>query len=153
MKLLFPLQLGLSLALLLGPLAVSPAQAQRIVIDGRGIVVEPSTGGSVILNPDQPVFPPILPSAVPFSIDEEGKIVSAPGYRCSAATAADNSPIICRSQFNRNDVVVYERDGQSNTFFVNADNTVIRPSGSGLRILPSSEPVTPSGSGLRIILD
>jgi len=36
MKLLFPLQLGLSLALLLGPLAVSPAQAQRIVIDGRG---------------------------------------------------------------------------------------------------------------------
>jgi hypothetical protein len=88
MKLLFPLQLGLSLALLLGPLAVSPAQAQRIVIDGRGIVVEPSTGGSVILNPDQPVFSPILPSAVPFSIDEEGKIVSAPwlplqcGYCC-----------------------------------------------------------------------
>lgn len=153
MKLLFPLQLGLSLALLLGPLAVSPAQAQRIVIDGRGIVVEPSTGGSVILNPGQTVFPPILPSAVPFSIDGEGRIVSAPGYRCSAATAADNSPIICRSQFNRNDVVVYERDGQSNTFFVNADNTVIRPSGSGLRILPSSEPVTPSGSGLRIILD
>lgn len=80
-------------------------------------------------------------------------MVSAPGYRCSAATAADNSPIICRSQFNSNDVVVYERDGRSNTFFVNTDNTGIRPSGSGLRILPNSEPVQPSGSGLRIILN
>ncbi len=151
MKLFFPRPLGLSLALLLG--AVAPAQAQRIVIDGRGIVVEPSTGGSVILNPDQPLLAPIPPGGVPFSIDAEGQVVSAPGYRCSAATAADNAPIICRSQFNPNDVVVYERDGRSNTFFVNTDNTVIQPSGSGLRILPNSEPVQPSGSGLRIILN
>ncbi len=145
MKLSIPLQLSLSLALLLG--AVAPAQAQRIVIDGRGIVVEPSTGGSVILNPDQPLLAPIPPGGVPFSIDAEGQVVSAPGYRCSAATAADNSPIICRSQFNPNDVVVYERDGR------NTDNPVIQPSGSGLRILPNSEPVQPSGSGLRIILN
>ncbi|MFS8909613.1 hypothetical protein NW841_00520 [Synechococcus sp. H60.3] len=151
MKLFFPRPLGLSLALLLG--AVAPVQAQRIVIDGRGIVVEPSTGGSVILNPDQPLLAPFPPGGVPFSIDAEGQVVSAPGYRCSATTAADNSPIICRSQFNPNDVVVYERDGRSNTFFVNTDNTGIRPSGSGLRILPNSEPVQPSGSGLRILLN
>lgn len=151
MKLSIPLQLSLSLPLLLG--AVVPAQAQRIVIDGRGILVEPSTGGSVILNPDQPLLAPIPPGGVPFSLDAEGQVVSAPGYRCSAATAADNSPIICRSQFNPNDVVVYERDGRSNTFFVNTDNPVIQPSGSGLRILPNSEPVQPSGSGLRIILN
>ncbi len=146
MKLFFPYPLGLSLALLLG--AVAPVQAQRIVIDGRGIVVEPSTGGSLILNPDQPLLAPFPPRGVPFSIDAEGQVVSAPGYRCSATTAADNSPIICRSQFNPNDAVVYERDGRSNTF-----NTGIRPSGSGLRILPNSEPVQPSGSGLRILLN
>jgi len=148
MKLSIPLQLSLSLALLLG--AVVPAQAQRIVIDGRGILVEPSTGGSVILNPDQPLLAPIPPGGVPFSLDAEGQVVSAPGYRCSAATAADNSPILCRSQFNPSEVVVYERDGRPNTLF--ADN-VIRPTGSGLRILPNPGPGQSSGSGLRIILN
>ncbi len=154
MNTLFPLKFGLkagcaTLALLLGLVAVPTAEAQRITIDGRRIVVEPSTGGSVILNPTQPGFSP----GARFRIDEEGKIVSAPGYRCSAATAATDAPIICRSQFNRNDVVVYRRDRQSNTFFVNTDNTVIQPSGSGIRILPDSGTVTPPGSGLRIIRD
>ncbi|MFS8893943.1 hypothetical protein [Synechococcus sp. O70.1] len=146
MKLFLPLQLSLSLALLLGTGA--PAQAQRIVTDERGIVVEPSPGG--LLIPNQPLFAPIPPGRVPFSIDAEGQVVSAPGYRCSAATAADNSPILCRSQFNPRDVVVYERDGRPNTLF--ADN-VIRPTGSGLRILPNPGPGQSSGSGLRIILN
>jgi hypothetical protein len=148
MKLSLPLQLSLSLALLLGTGA--PAQAQRMVIDERGIVVEPSPGGLLILNPNQPLFAPIPPGRAPFSIDAEGQVVSAPGYRCSAATAADNSPILCRSQFNPSEVVVYERDGRSNTLF--ADN-VIRPTGSGLRILPNPGPGQSSGSGLRIILN
>jgi hypothetical protein len=126
----------------------APAQAQRIVTDERGIVVEPSPGG--LLIPNQPLFAPIPPGRVPFSIDAEGQVVSAPGYRCSAATAADNSPILCRSQFNPSDVVVYERDGRPNTLF--ADN-VIRPTGSGLRILPNPGPGQSSGSGLRIILN
>jgi hypothetical protein len=146
MKLFLPLQLSLSLALLLGTGA--PAQAQRIVIDERGIVVEPSPGG--LLIPNQPLFAPIPPGRVPFSIDAEGQVVSAPGYRCSPATAADNSPILCRSQFNPSEVVVYERDGRPNTLF--ADN-VIRPTGSGLRILPNPGPGQSSGSGLRIILN
>jgi hypothetical protein len=146
MKLFLPLQLSLSLALLLGTGA--PAQAQRIVTDERGIVVEPSPGG--LLIPNQPLFAPIPPGRVPFSIDAEGQVVSAPGYRCSAATAADNSPILCRSQFNPSEVVVYERDGRPNTLF--ADN-VIRPTGSGLRILPNPGPGQSSGSGLRIILN
>jgi hypothetical protein len=146
MKLFLPLQLSLSLALLLGTGA--PAQAQRIVTDERGIVVEPSPGG--LLIPNQPLFAPIPPGRVPFSIDAEGQVVSAPGYRCSPATAADNSPILCRSQFNPSDVVVYERDGRPNTLF--ADN-VIRPTGSGLRILPNPGPGQSSGSGLRIILN
>jgi hypothetical protein len=146
MKLFLPLQLSLSLALLLGTGA--PAQAQRMVIDERGIVVEPSPGG--LLIPNQPLFAPIPPGRVPFSIDAEGQVVSAPGYRCSAATAADNSPILCRSQFNPSEVVVYERDGRPNTLF--ADN-VIRPTGSGLRILPNPRPGQSSGSGLRIILN
>jgi hypothetical protein len=146
MKLFLPLQLSLSLALLLGTGA--PAQAQRIVIDERGIVVEPSPGG--LLIPNQPLFAPIPPGRVPFSIDAEGQVVSAPGYRCSAATASDNSPILCRSQFNPSEVVVYERDGRPNTLF--ADN-VIRPTGSGLRILPNPGPGQFSGSGLRIILN
>jgi hypothetical protein len=149
MKLFLPLQLSLSLALLLG--AGAPAQAQRMVIDERGIVVEPSPGG--LLIPNQPLFAPIPPGRVPFSIDAEGQVVSAPGYRCSAATAADNSPILCRSQFNPSEVVVYERDGRSNTFFANTDNLVIRPTGSGLRILPNPGPGQSSGSGLRIILN
>ncbi|MFS8777091.1 hypothetical protein [Synechococcus sp. W70.1] len=147
MKLFLPLQLSLSLALLLW--ADAPAQAQQIVIDERGIVVEPSPGG--LLIPNQPLFAPIPPGRVPFSIDAEGQVVSAPGYRCSAATAADNSPILCRSQFNPSDVVVYERDGRPNTLF--ADNLVIRPTGSGLRILPNPGPGQSSGSGLRIILN
>jgi len=146
MKLFLPLQLSLSLALLLGTGA--PAQAQRIVTDERGIVVEPSPGG--LLIPNQPLFAPIPPGRVPFSIDAEGQVVSAPGYRCSAATAADNSPILCRSQFNPSEVVVYERDGRPNTLF--ADN-VIRPTGSGLRILLNPGPGQSSGSGLRIILN
>jgi hypothetical protein len=146
MKLFLPLQLSLSLALLLGTGA--PAQAQRIVTDERGIVVEPSPGG--LLIPNQPLFAPIPPGRVPFSIDAEGQVVSAPGYRCSPATAADNSPILCRSQFNPSEVVVYERDGRPNTLF--ADN-VIRPTGSGLRILPNPGPGQSSGSGLRIILN
>jgi hypothetical protein len=146
MKLFLPLQLSLSLALLLG--AGAPAQAQRMVIDERGIVVEPSPGG--LLIPNQPLFAPIPPGRVPFSIDAEGQVVSAPGYRCSPATAADNSPILCRSQFNPSEVVVYERDGRPNTLF--ADN-VIRPTGSGLRILPNPGPGQSSGSGLRIILN
>jgi hypothetical protein len=146
MKLFLPLQLSLSLALLLG--AGAPAQAQRIVTDERGIVVEPSPGG--LLIPNQPLFAPIPPGRVPFSIDAEGQVVSAPGYRCSPATAADNSPILCRSQFNPSEVVVYERDGRPNTLF--ADN-VIRPTGSGLRILPNPGPGQSSGSGLRIILN
>jgi hypothetical protein len=45
---------------------------------------------------------------------------------------------------------VYERDGRPNTLF--ADN-VIRPTGSGLRILPNPGPGQSSGSGLRIILN
>jgi hypothetical protein len=146
MKLFLPLQLSLSLALLLGTGA--PAQAQRIVTDERGIVVEPSPGG--LLIPNQPLFAPIPPGRAPFSIDAEGQVVSAPGYRCSPATAADNSPILCRSQFNPSEVVVYERDGRPNTLF--ADN-VIRPTGSGLRILPNPGPGQSSGSGLRIILN
>ncbi|MFT0728719.1 hypothetical protein [Synechococcus sp. F70.1] len=146
MKLFLPLQLSLSLALLLGTGA--PAQAQRTVTDERGIVVEPSPGG--LLIPNQPLFAPIPPGRAPFSIDAEGQVVSAPGYRCSPATAADNSPILCRSQFNPSEVVVYERDGRPNTLF--ADN-VIRPTGSGLRILPNPGPGQSSGSGLRIILN
>lgn len=147
---LSPIKAGCTtLALLLGLVAAPTAEAQRIIIDGRGIQVEPSTGGSVILNPGNPGFP----SGARFRIDEAGNIVSAPGYRCSAATAATDAPIICRSQFNRNDVVVYRRDRQSNTFFVNTDNTVTQPSGSGIRILPDSGTVTPSGSGIRIIRD
>ncbi|MEN9259410.1 MAG: hypothetical protein Q6L60_00475 [Thermostichus sp. HHBFW_bins_43] len=138
-----------TLALLLGLVAAPSAEAQRIIIDGRGIQVEPSTGGSVIINPGNPGFSP----GARFRIDEAGNVVSAPGYRCSAATAAADAPIICRSQFNRNDVVVYRRDRQSNTFFVNVDNTVSQPSGSGIRILPNSGTVPPSGSGIRIIRD
>lgn len=138
-----------ALAVLLGLGFVPTAEAQRIIIDGRGIQVEPSTGGSVIVNPSNPGFSP----GARFRIDEAGNVVSAPGYRCSAATAATDAPIICRSQFNRNDVVVYRRDRQSNTFYVNTDNTVVQPSGSGIRILPDSGTVTPSGSGIRIIRD
>ncbi|MFQ3613692.1 MAG: hypothetical protein SNJ68_08260 [Cyanobacteriota bacterium] len=140
-----------AVALLMGLVAMPTAEAQRIIIDGRGIQVEPSTGGSVILNPTHPGSG--FSSGARFRIDESGNIVSAPGYRCSAATAATDAPIICRSQFNRNDVVVYRRDRQSNTFYVNTDNTLIQPSGSGIRIVPNSETVTPSGSGIRIIRD
>ncbi|MFQ3584441.1 MAG: hypothetical protein SNJ85_05855 [Cyanobacteriota bacterium] len=140
-----------AVALLMGLVAMPTAEAQRIIIDGRGIQVEPSTGGSVILNPTDPGSG--FSSGARFRIDESGNIVSAPGYRCSAATAASDAPIICRSQFNRNDVVVYWRDRQSNTFYVNTDNTGIQPSGSGIRIVPDSETVTLSGSGIRIIRD
>ncbi|MEN9231999.1 MAG: hypothetical protein Q6L68_13935 [Thermostichus sp. DG02_5_bins_236] len=146
MNFLFPVKAA-CVALLMGLVTMPAAEAQRIIIDGRRIQVEPSTGGSVILNPNNPGFS----SGARFRIDESGNIVSAPGYRCSAATAATDAPIICRSQFNRNDVVVYRRDGQSNTFFVNTDNTVIQPTGSGIRILPNSGTVTPSGSGIRIL--
>jgi hypothetical protein len=148
MKLFLPLQLSLSLALLLG-LALLPRRS-GLSSTSVGIVVEPSPGGLLILNPNQPLFAPIPTGGAPFSIDAEGQVVSAPGYRCSAATAADNSPILCRSQFNPSDVVVYERDGRPNTLF--ADN-VIRPTGSGLRILPNPGPGQSSGSGLRIILN
>ncbi|MGQ9838292.1 MAG: hypothetical protein ACUVRV_10085 [Cyanobacteriota bacterium] len=135
-----------AVALWIGLMAVPTAEAQQITIDGRRIQVQPSTGGLVIFNP-------INPSGARFRIDESGNVVSAPGYRCNAATAATDAPVICRSQFNRNDVVVYRRDRQSNTFYVNTDNTVIQPSGSGLRVVPNSGTVAPFGSGIRILQD
>ncbi|MEN9202245.1 MAG: hypothetical protein Q6K80_02390 [Thermostichus sp. DG_1_6_bins_120] len=146
MNFLFPVK-ATCVALLMGLVTMPAAEAQRIIIDGRRIQVEPSIDGTVILNPNNPGFS----AGARFRIDEAGNVVSAPGYRCSAATAASNAPIICRSQFNRNDVVVYHRDDQSNTFFVNTDSTVIQPTGSGIRILPNSGTITPSGSGIRIL--
>lgn len=128
------------------------AEAQRIVIDGQGIQVEANTGGTILFHRPSP-GPEVVPGAH-FRLDEAGNILSAAGYRCTAATAASDSPIICRSLLDRYETVIYWRDPQSNTFYVDhGDSRSPRVffSGSGLRVLPSSGRGTPSGSGLRII--